>query len=229
LATIVIDEQIRIPTWVADLDSFRRWAHSRDFPERGRFAYLGGELWVDLSMERLIHNLIKTAVNCVLASLAKGEVSRVLAALAKMERLGLYLGDGMLLTNPDAELSTAPDGMFISTASLEKKRAQLRKGLDSLEVLGSPDMVLEVISPTSVKKDKVLLRRLYWDAGILEYWLIDSRLAEPRLDILRRDRSKYTQVRAHAGWVKSKVFGKEFQLAQHEASPGVPDFTLEVR
>ena len=38
-----------------------------------------------------------------------------------------------------------------------------------VEVEGSPDMVLEVISDSSVRKDDVLLRQGYWDAGIGEY------------------------------------------------------------
>jgi len=41
------------------------------------------------------------------------------------------------------------------------------RGDDSIEILGSPEMTLEVISPTSVEKDTVHLRRLYWKAGYL--------------------------------------------------------------
>ncbi len=70
MKTIVISEQATIPEWVQDLRvSFRRWAYSDDFPEQGRFAYLDGFLWVDLTMERWIQNQIKKEINRVLANI----------------------------------------------------------------------------------------------------------------------------------------------------------------
>ncbi len=78
---------VRIPVWVTDLDSFRRWARSDDFPQRGRFAFIDGELWVDLSMEKLIHNQIKGGMNTDLAT------------LVRQGDRGFYYPDGMLVTN----------------------------------------------------------------------------------------------------------------------------------
>src|SRR5713226_1515290 len=64
-ADIVINGSVHIPSWVLDHDSFRRWAFSDDFPERGRFVFLAGRLWVDLSMETDFHNQIKTVITIV--------------------------------------------------------------------------------------------------------------------------------------------------------------------
>ena len=56
--SIVLQGNVRIPNWAVDLESFRRWAKSDDYPERGWFSFLNGELWVDLSIEKLFsHNL----------------------------------------------------------------------------------------------------------------------------------------------------------------------------
>jgi len=226
--TIVIDEQIRIPAWVTDVESFLRWSHSPDFPERGRFGYLGGKLWVELSMERLVHNQLKGEFNRVLGGLAKAEISATLTGLARSKG-GIYLSDGMLLANLAVELSTAPDGMYLAEDCLRKGRARLQEGDNSLEVLGTPDMTLEIVSQSSEEKDTVLLRRLYWEAGVREYWLVDSRVPEPQLDILRRGSTKYLAVRRQGGWVKSAVFGNEFRLTRRESSLGVSEFTLDVR
>lgn len=52
----VINESNRvvsIPTWVVDLESFRRWCDADDFPEHGRVWYLKGEVWIDMSKERV--------------------------------------------------------------------------------------------------------------------------------------------------------------------------------
>ena len=50
---------------------------------------------------------------------------------------------------------------------------------------GSPDLVIEVVSDGSVRKDMVRLRDQYWQAGIQEYWLIDVRGEHLLFDILR--------------------------------------------
>jgi Uma2 family endonuclease len=52
-------------------------------------------------------------------------------------------------------------------------------------VEGTPDMALEIVSPSSVDKDTVDLRQLYREAGIPEYWLVNP-LGQPlTFDILR--------------------------------------------
>ena len=48
-------------------------------------------------------------------------------------------------------------------------RSKLRK--DS--ILGAPDFVLEVISPSTAAKDKIVKATKYMDAGVREYWIID--------------------------------------------------------
>src|SRR5262249_7164574 len=89
IATVVIQQEqeaVRIPVWVSDLPSFRRWAKSDEFPQHGWYAYLNGELWVDPSMERLRHNRLKNKFAVVLTPLAE-----------RQPGLGLFLGDRMLL------------------------------------------------------------------------------------------------------------------------------------
>jgi Uma2 family endonuclease len=216
MGSIVLPEKVRIPV-AMDLGAFRNWARSASFPAHGWFSHLEGDLWVDLSMEELVHNLIKSCV-CTDVTL-----------LVRAQELGSYLGDRMLLTHVEAELSTEPDGMFISHESVRIGKARLRRGKRSVEVVGTPDMALEVISPSSVDKDLESLMRLYWLAGISEYWLIDSREESPHLDIFRRGRSKYTPTPIVDGWVKSALFGKAFCLVCRDAAHGVPVFTLEVK
>lgn len=41
-------------------------------------------------------------------------------------------------------------------------------------VLGAPDFVLEVISPSSKEKDMLIKLAKYMEAGVKEYWVIDS-------------------------------------------------------
>ena len=220
MATVIQREEqdVRIPRWVSDLAAFRRWAKSDEFPERGRYAYLDGDLWVDAGMEKVNHNRIKTAV------------SNVLDLLTKTDQIGIYLSDGMLLTNLKAGLSTEPDGMYISYATLKSGRAVLEEGEESLEVLGSPDVVLEVVSGTSVKKDTVVLRKLYARGGVPEYWIADSRPNSFSFEILQRQGAGYASAAAdRGGWLESKVFGRSFRLVRETDQVGLPVFRLETK
>lgn len=121
MSAIVIAEQARIPAWVRDHASFRKWIRSGHFPEHGQFFHLNGELWVDLSMETLVHNVIK------------GQIAAVLTLLVQAQKLGKFLHDRMVLTNLKALLSTEPDGMFVADETLRSGRVRLEEGDESLK------------------------------------------------------------------------------------------------
>ena len=115
-----------------------------------------------------------------------------------------------MLSNQAADVSTKPDGVFVATASLQASRVRLVEGMESgyVELEGTPDMVLEVVSDSSVQKDTVLLRKAYWEAGIPEYWLVDARKEPLAFDILKHGAKGYAAARKQDGWIKSAVFGK---------------------
>jgi Uma2 family endonuclease len=218
---VVIGECVSIPAEVVDLVSFCRWATSDQYPERGQFSYLRGAIWVDLTMETVYrHNQVREAIG------------RILGQLIFDSKMGRFLPDGVLLRNSVADLATEPDGMFVSYKALRSGRVRRieREEPDFLELEGSPEMVLEVVSKTSVRKDTEELRELYWRAGILEYWLVDARAVKPRFDILHHGRKGYTATRKQAaGWRRSNVFGHSFQLTQTTDPLGDPLYLLNVR
>ena len=45
--------------------------------------------------------------------------------------------------------------------------------LDELGCNGSPDLIVEIISPNNSKHDTVTKYNLYEEAGVLEYWIVD--------------------------------------------------------
>jgi Uma2 family endonuclease len=96
-------------------------------------------------------------------------------------------------------------------------------------LLGTPDMVLEVVSKSSEEKDYELLRELYWRAEIPEYWLVDPRGETLKFDILRRSSKGYVAARKQAGWARSRVFDKSFRLTVKDDDLGNPQYTLHVR
>jgi Uma2 family endonuclease len=151
------------------------------------------------------------------------------ASAADFARAAANHGSRMLLTNTDAGLSTEPDAMFVSWKADRSGRVRLDRGDDSVEVVGTPDMVLEIVSPFSVKKDTEVLRALYGRAGVPEYWLVDARREPVRFDLLRHTPRGYSSARPRAGWVRSAVFGKSFRLTARPDRLGNTAYTLEVR
>src|SRR5437763_4671630 len=90
MMSVNIEDKVRIPSDLTDLEAFRRWARSDQFPQRGRFAFLRDDVWVDLSMgDAFTHNQVKA------------EISEVLHALVKSGKLGYFFPDRMLMCNVD--------------------------------------------------------------------------------------------------------------------------------
>jgi Uma2 family endonuclease len=211
---------VTMPDWVTDINAFRRWLDDDTLPERLRAWWMKGEVFLDMSREQIFtHVLVKT------------EVAIVLGGLAKKEKLGLYFTDGVLLSNFEADISGNPDGLFLSYETRQSERVRLIEGKEGgfVELQGSPDMVLEVLSKSSEQKDEVLLKQGYWEAGIREYWLVDARRETPRFDIFRYAAKGYVAGRKQGGWVKSNVFGKSFRLLVQPGPGKDPEYTLEVQ
>lgn len=213
--------RVHIPAWVTDLQAFRRWVYSGDVPQRLRVHFLNGEVWADLNMEEgYSHNLVKNAIYAALVPLTRGR--------------GLFFSDGMTLTNDHLGIGTNPDAMFVSNESLRAKRAELvagrQAGGEATEVVGSPDLVVEVVSPSSEVKDTEWLMSAYHNAEVREYWLIDARDEDDiRFDILKHEPKEYVAQRKRGAWVKSSLLKKEFRVVWSEGPHGYPEVTLEVR
>jgi Uma2 family endonuclease len=215
------DPAIRIPARAATLAGFRAWALSDEFPERGRFSFINGELFVDMSPEEVeSHNKVKT------------EVSRVLCNLNEGLDLGEFFGDGTLVTSEAADLSTEPDGTFVTWRSFEEGRVRLTPREDRpgqyTELQGTPDWVLEVVSRSSMAKDTRILREAYHRAGVPEYWIIDARFDAIDFQVLRRRRDRYVVAAPRGGWHRSSVFGRRFRLERRLNRMGRWRYTLLV-
>jgi Uma2 family endonuclease len=68
-----------------------------------------------------------------------------------------------------------PDLLFVSS-----KR---REVLTEREVIGAPDLVVEVLSPSTARTDRVRKRALYQETGVREYWIVDAE--QNRVEIWR--------------------------------------------
>ena len=175
---------------------------------------------VDMSKEQLYtHAAVKT------------RFAIALGGLVDQNDLGEFFSNGVLLTNYHALHSCNPDGTFVSHDAFETRRVRAIQGASDgfVELDGSPDMVLEVVSDSSVKKDTQTLVKAYWEAEIPEYWLVDARGEQPTFRILKHGPKGYTDVRKSAGWLKSTVFEASFKLTKTVNRHGHPTYTIEVK
>ncbi|MEX0700996.1 MAG: Uma2 family endonuclease [Planctomycetales bacterium] len=223
LATLDDPEVVVIPAGISDLRSFRDWAHSDDFPERGRISYVRGEIIVDMSAEEVeSHNKVVT------------EVTRDLATIVKEDDLGELLIERVLFINSEADVSTEPDLIVCAWDTLKSGRAAYREHVAGsqryVEVAGSPDLIVEIVSRSSVKKDTKLLFEGYFEAGVREYWLIDARGEEIDFRIHRRGRARFQRIKPDAeGFVPSPVLGRSFRLTRDRNPIGGWRYDLQSR
>lgn len=213
--------QIEVPDWVVDWKSFREWVHSGVLPEKLKVHFVRGQIWIDDMEELFTHNRVKTAL------------TRVLDGLCETEDLGMVFSDGVRLSNVEADLNNEPDAIFVSADAVRNQRvtfwASEKTGAEATEMVGSPDLVVEVVSRTSVAKDYDHLLEAYFAAGVREYWLIDARDRDDlQFTIHRRGPKVFVAVRKAKGWSKSDVFGRSFRLVAREKF-GLSDYALETK
>ena len=172
-----LDDSVRIPRQAArDLAGFRAWAVSRRFPGHGRIDFLAGDLEVRMSPEDLqTHSLVKT------------EIAAILHLLVARQGSGEVYVDRARVSSPPADLSVEPDVVVVLWETLDSGRLRYIPAASGepgrfIEMEGAPDVVVEILSDSSVRKDLARLPPLYAAAGVPELWRVDARRWSYRLE-----------------------------------------------
>ncbi|MBI1346232.1 hypothetical protein GC163_08065 [bacterium] len=229
MSTIVIASEIdtppvEIPGGIQTLTGFRRWVFSSRFPETGRIDYVRGRIEVDMAADDLfVHNFPKT------------ELTSKLYQLVRARDLGWLFAGGARVSCPEAELSVEPDVVFVSHRSYDSGEVAFRKSKSEshtgyVEIVGAPDLVIEVVSDSSVRKDTRLLPESYFAAGVSEFWLVDCRRNHVDFNIHTRGRGKFKLIKPDAeGWRESLVLQTSFRLSRKLVRPEIWQYDLETR
>ena len=216
---------LTVPESAADVAGFRRWTVQNDFPDNARIDRVGDRLFVDLSMQRQqAHGLPKTEIIARLA-LRNGELG-----------FGELTSDVTRVFLPVGETGCEPDVVLVSYDALESSRVTetpAADGGDGVELVGPPELVVEVVSPSSVAKDTRDLPAGYFLGGVQEYWLVDCRddeAAEVTFLLHRRGSESFEPVPADAdGFAASAVLGKAYRLTRARGRLGRWQYRLEER
>ena len=101
--------------------------------------------------------------------------------------------DGRLFYAPfDVILEDADDTVTVVQPDILYVRGIKRRLVESRGVVGAPDLVIEIVSPSHPDRDRVTKRELYERHTIPEYWIVDP--AARTIDVLRLDGAFYRQV-----------------------------------
>jgi Uma2 family endonuclease len=216
------DQEVRIPSSAHTFAGFRAWSRSDEFPDKGRICFIQGEIIIDMSGDELqTHNEVKSAI------------TYTVYGLNQKQDLGKLYVAGAQIANETAAVSNQPEGCFCSWEALESGRVRLipREGEEGqyIEVEGTPDWVMEVVSDSSVREDTRQLRIAYHAAGIPEYWLIDARGEEIRFEILWHTEAEYVAAPEKNGWHESRVFKRKFRLQRRRGRLGLWQYTLQMK
>ena len=225
--TISFEDRIEIPLDLRTLDEFRAWTHSDDFPEQGRIDYIDGRIEVDMSPENAFaHGTPKVAI------------TEVLNPFATENDFGWLFSDRTRIVSLEANLSAEPDLVFITEASLADGRVKPIPGKSGsnenddniVEFEGGPDLIVEIVSNSSVKKDTVRLPKAYFAAGVREYWLVDVRRGQMLFTIHTRSKTKFVpQVADADGLQASSVLNARFLLTRRKSPSGRWRYRLAVQ
>jgi len=220
VATVIFEDRVEVPLGSVRLEDFRVWAASPTFPRSGRIDYVSGTIEVDMSPEDIFSH-----------GVLKAEVAAVLQRRVKKHATGLLLIDSTRVVCPRAELSVEPDVVFVSRDAIDRGLARLVPKSSGepgrfAEIEGAPDLIVEIVSDTSVVKDTQRLPGAYYAAGVRELWLLDARRDPVSFVIHRRGETGFEPVGEERGAQRSAVMGCGYRLESRANDFGGQDFDL---
>lgn len=131
-------------------------------------------------------------------------IEALLRAHVEKNNLGIVL-DAPFDVVPAEDVVLQPDLLYLSRERFSLLTEECLRGM--------PDLVVEVLSPTSGRRDRLQKSRLYLCYGVREYWVVDP--AAETVEVFGA---------SEKGWLLTGVYGPEDTLA----SPLLPDFTPKV-
>lgn len=137
--------------------------------EEERIEIIDGEAFMMATPSR-IHQEISGELFRQLANFLEGKQCRVYPAPFGV-RLFARDGDGP----EDVDTLVEPDISVVCD----------RSKLDQYGCKGAPEMVIEILSPSTLRHDRLVKLNLYDQAGVLEYWIVDPQ--NRAVQVFRRD------------------------------------------
>lgn len=126
---------------------------------------------------------------------------------AHLDRLAHHTGGLALVAPMDVTLAehsvVQPDIIYIGSD---------RRGILAERIEGAPDLLVEVLSPPTVRRDRGEKLRLYAESGVGEYWIVDP--AARQVEFLVNEDGRFVVAMPEDGvYASSSIQGISLDLA----------------
>ena len=146
-------------------------------PEDKRYEIIDGELFMVPSPNEAHQHILAYIFNCVFN-------------YVKINKLGyVYCAPFDVLFSEEDIVQ--PDIIFVS----DKNKKIITK--DNIQ--GTPDLLVEILSPGTSKRDLGIKKKLYAKNGVREYWVVDP--AQETIEVLNLKEGEYRGKSYHTGVV----------------------------
>ena len=136
----------------------------------------------DMRCEILDGELIMAAAARRAHKRAESNLATDMTNFVRMNDLGeIYLAPDVILSDRDI---VQPDIVFLSRARLDI--------FNELNIVGAPDLVVEILSLSTRARDLRQKRDLYERSGVREYWIVDA--DEKTLTVLALNGGRYREI-----------------------------------
>lgn len=138
------------------------------------------------------------------------ELTSLMRIFVKQNDLGRVFSspiDVILGGQTEAENVVQPDILFVA-----KERLNI---ITETNILGAPDLMVEVLSSSSIRRDRVDKMKIYAEFGVREYWIIDADQKTLEAFDLTGDEPVLQATMAESDVFKPKLFsGLEISLSE---------------
>ncbi len=130
------------------------WADAQLMPEDGkRYEAIDGELYVTAAPSRR-HQWVS------------GNLEAALREMLVRPGHGWLYHTPIGVEFPETEEGVQPDIVYVSRAAAER--------LVDEGIRGAPDLVVEILSPSTAGRDRSIKKKLYQRQGVAQYWIVDA-------------------------------------------------------
>lgn len=151
---------------------------TKEWPEQGQWTY---EDWARLPDDGTRYEVIDGVLYMApppstAHQSTSNRLSNAMTNHADNHRLGHVFTAPIGVRLPDHPVPVQPDILFI--------RAEREGIIGGQYVEGTPDLVVEILSPSNWSYDREEKFRLYEEAGVPEYWIVDPRIKSVEVFVL---------------------------------------------
>jgi Uma2 family endonuclease len=153
---------------------------TKEWPEQGQWTYKDWErLPSDGNKYEVIDGVLYVTPSPItMHQFSSNRLATMMTNYADAQDLGYICTAPMDVRLPNQPVPFQPDILFI--------RAERREIIQQW-IEGVPDLAVEIISPSSASYDRAAKFRIYEEAGVPEYWIVDPRARTVEVFVLEEN------------------------------------------